>query len=327
MKAVFLDAGTLVPGNAEPLTSSLWDIDISALEQSTSDIAFHYHTQAQDVVTRCQDADIVITNKVVIDADVLSQLPQLKLICVAATGINNIDLNAAQNQNIAVTNVAGYSTDSVVQICFTLILSLQHKLTQIHHDMNTEGWQNQSQFVWLSYPFHELKGKTLGIIGHGTIGKAVATVARAFGMNVVIAQLPHRPPQAGRMPLDDLLGHSDIVSLHCPLNEDTHQMVDAAFLGKMKKTALIINTARGGLIDEAALRHALLNNEIAGAGVDVLSTEPPAQNNPLLDNRLTNLLITPHIGWASIEARQTLVNEIAENIRAYTAGKSRNRMV
>jgi glycerate dehydrogenase len=285
------------------------------------------YTRPDQIIERCQSASIVISNKVALDHDTLVQLPQLKLICVAATGTNNVDLKAAQALGIAVTNVAGYSTHSVVQITFTLLLHLASKMPQLQHAMKTQGWENQKQFVLLPEAFREVSGKTLGIIGFGTIGRAVAQVADAFGMTVKVAQLPHRPSAPDRLPLEHLLPECDVISLHCPLTQETQGLVDDHFLQQMKPSAFLINTARGAIINETALANALRRRQIAGAGLDVLSSEPPPADHPLLATDIPNLVITPHIGWASFEARQRLVNEIAENVIAFRQSQYRNRIV
>lgn len=328
MKTVLLDAATLVPQfNGDTIKPEHWDIDVSRLEGCCTPLTSYASTRSDQVIERCQQAEVVITNKVILDRHTFSQLPELKLICVAATGTNNVDLDAAKELGIAVTNVAGYSTQSVVQITFTLLLNLASKMPQLQHAMTSQGWENQKQFVLLPQAFSELAGKTIGIIGYGTIGKAVADVARAMGMKVLIAQLPHRPSTPNRTPLDGMLPKCDVISIHCPLTKETEQLVNVDFLGKMKSDALLINTARGAIIDEEALADALRKHQIGGAGLDVLSTEPPAPDHPLLAKDITNVIITPHIGWASFEARQRLVNELAENMIAFQQTKIRNRIV
>lgn len=328
MNTVLLDAATLVPQfDGDTIKPKHWDIDISKLEGCCTPLTSYAFTQPDQVVERCQKAEVVITNKIVLDRQALTQLPHLKLICVAATGTNNVDLNAAKELGIAVTNVAGYSTQSVVQITFTLLLNLASTMPQLQQVMTTQGWENQKQFVLLPQAFYEMAGKTFGIIGYGTIGKAVADVARAMGMKLLVAQLPHRPSAPNRIPLDDMLPKCDVLSIHCPHTKDTEKMVNREFLSRMKSTALLINTARGAIIDENALAEALRTYQIGGAGLDVLSTEPPPADHPLLAKDLSNLIITPHIGWASFEARQRLVNELAENVVAFQQTKNRNRIV
>ncbi|MEE4244267.1 MAG: D-2-hydroxyacid dehydrogenase [Kangiellaceae bacterium] len=332
MKTVFLDTASVVPQyqgqpiRDEQLTDQHWDISPQPILQVTSKTTFYSETSSEQVLERCADAEVVITNKVIINKAMMQQLPRLKLICIAATGVNNVDLVAASELGISVSNVAGYSTPSVVQVCFSLLLSLSAKLPQVNRAMSQQGWHKQSLFVLLPETYHELAGKTLAIIGYGTLGQAVAKVASAFGMTVKVAQLDHRPRDKDRMPLAKLLPQADFVSLHCPQTSETEGMVDKEFLKQMPKHSILINTARGGLINEQDLADALRHGTIAGAGIDVLSTEPPAADNPLLANDLNNIIITPHIAWASQESRQRLVDEIAQNMLAFANGKTRNRV-
>ncbi|WP_144392621.1 D-2-hydroxyacid dehydrogenase [Pleionea sediminis] len=331
MNTVILDAATLIPVNKRInsdiyLDRDSWDIQPEKLINSTDNIQCYLHTSESQRLERCKDAEIIITNKVILDDNLLKQLPKLKLICIAATGYNNIDIESAKNHNIAVANVAGYSTSSVVQICFNLILNLVLYWESLQEKMNAHAWQEHDQFVLLPRAFNELSGKTMGIIGYGTIGKSVANVAKSFGMKVIKAQIPGRKQQNNRLALNEFIPQCDIISLHCPLTPQTNKLVNAEFLSQMKTTAFLINTARGGLIDEQALADCLINKKIAGAGLDVLTTEPPKDTNPLLQN-VPNLLITPHIGWASYEARQRLINEIADNILAFKLQQRRNRIV
>ena len=341
LNTVFLDAATLTPeshysvkdvfGDNSQLDmspgSNDWDIDPQSLVKACQNLTCYAGTRTDQIIQRCQSADVIITNKVVLDQTILQQLPNLKLICIAATGTNNVDLAAAKAQGIAVTNVAGYSTQSVVQICFSLLLYLSSGLSSLQAATENAGWARHHQFVMLPQAFQQLAGKTLGILGYGAIGKAVADVARAFEMKVVVAQLPGRPAGYNRMALPQLLPKCDVVSLHCPLNDNTDKLVGDEFLSLMKPSSLLLNTARGGLIDEAALANALLNGSIAGAGLDVLSTEPPDKNNPLLNAEIRNIIVTPHVGWASQQARQTLINELAKNLTAFEHNNPRNRIV
>ncbi|MEM6511151.1 MAG: D-2-hydroxyacid dehydrogenase [Pseudomonadota bacterium] len=314
MNITVLDAATLANTSLDALAQlgKLTCYDLTAKEQ---------------VVERCQDADIVISNKVVIDQHAMSKLPNLKLICVAATGTNNIDLVAAKEHNIAVTNVAGYSTPSVVQHTFTLITNLLGNTHRYINDCQQGLWQQSPMFCRLDYSFNEIAGKTLAIVGYGSLGKAVADVARAFGANVIISERKGQTPREGRVSFNDALTTADIISVHCPLTDETRNQIAAAELSMMKPSAIIINTARGGIINEADLADALANNVIAGAGVDVLSKEPAEQENPLALYKGKNLLLTPHIAWASQESIVRLVNEIALNIQAFNQGEARNRLV
>ena len=314
MNITVLDAATLANTSLDALAQlgKLTCYDLTAKEQ---------------VVERCQDADIVISNKVVIDQHAMSKLTNLKLICVAATGTNNIDLSAAKEHNIAVTNVAGYSTPSVVQHTFTLITNLLGNTHRYINDCQQGLWQQSPMFCRLDYSFNEIAGKTLAIVGYGSLGKAVADVARAFGANVIISERKGQTPREGRVSFNDALTTADIISVHCPLTDETRNQIAAAELSMMKPSAIIINTARGGIINEADLADALANNVIAGAGVDVLSKEPAEQENPLALYKGANLLLTPHIAWASQESIVRLVNEIALNIQAFNLGETRNRLV
>ncbi|MCZ4250973.1 D-2-hydroxyacid dehydrogenase [Pseudoalteromonas shioyasakiensis] len=314
MNITVLDAATLANTSLDALAQlgKLTCYDLTAKEQ---------------VVERCQDADIVISNKVVIDQHAMSKLTNLKLICVAATGTNNIDLVAAKEHNIAVTNVAGYSTPSVVQHTFTLITNLLGNTHRYINDCQQGLWQQSPMFCRLDYSFNEIAGKTLAIVGYGSLGKAVADVARAFGANVIISERKGQTPREGRVSFNDALTTADIISVHCPLTDETRNQIAAAELSMMKPSAIIINTARGGIINEADLADALANNIIAGAGVDVLSKEPAEQENPLALYKGANLLLTPHIAWASQESIVRLVNEIALNIQAFNQGETRNRLV
>ncbi len=315
MKGVFLDRDTLDRS----------DLDFSPLEKTLPEWHCFATTTAEQAAERIHDAEIVITNKVVIDKPLLLASPKLRLICVAATGTNNIDLDTAEQHGVTVCNARGYATPSVVQHTFTLILSLTTHLSQYQQAVQRGDWQLSPHFCLLEYPFHELAGKTLGIIGYGELGQAVANVARAFGMNILISQRPDSqacPPD--RVPLDTLLAEADIVSLHCPLTPETNNLISTRELDLMKYSALLINTARGGIVDEQALATALLEGKIKGAGVDVLTQEPAVDDNPLLIPHIPNLIITPHIAWASVEARQRLLNDIALNIDAFRQNKPRN---
>jgi len=315
MKGVFLDRDTLDRS----------DLDFSQIENTLPEWDFFATTSAEQSAERIHDAEVVVTNKVVIDRALLLASPRLKLICVAATGTNNIDLEAAEQHGVTVCNARGYATPSVVQHTFTLILALTTHLSQYQEAIQRGDWQLSPHFCLLEYPFHELAGKTLGVIGYGELGHAVADVARAFGMNILISQRPGSqdcPPD--RVPLATLLSEADIVSLHCPLTSDTHHLISSRELGLMKHSALLINTARGGIVDEQALATALQEGSIKGAGVDVLTQEPAQDDNPLLALHIPNLIITPHIAWASVQARQRLLNEISLNIEAFQQNQPRN---
>jgi len=315
VKAVLLDA--------ESLGSNL---DFSALNASVDDCLYFQTTAPDEVSERIADADIVISNKVRLDAIHLTAAKRLKLVCVAATGTNNIDQKAAAERGIAVSNCQNYGSESVAQHTLTLMLMLA---TQAHHyqrDVRTGVWSNQPQFCLLHRPIVTLAGKILLIVGHGHIGQRVAVLARAFGMHVQIAQLPWRPEQAGRVPFEQALMQADVVSLHCPQTADTEYLINADRLARMKPGSWLINVARGGLVDEAALLYALNNGPLAAAALDVLSVEPPSSSHPLLAATLDNLIVTPHIAWAAQSARQTLIDQVAENILAFRRGQPLRRV-
>ena len=316
-KAVILDAATIDCG----------DVDMSLFNQAPYEWHIHPATRHEETSERLRGAEVVISNKVVLNRAVLTQADRLKLICVAATGTNNVDLEAARELGVAVTNVAGYSTPSVVQWVFTHILALSCRFPEHHQAVCQGDWQRSPRFALLDYPFRELAGKTLGIVGYGVLGQAVARVAEAFGMRLLIAQRPGGEPRTGRVPLDELLSQVDVLSLHCPLAENTRNLIGWDELAAMKRDALLINTARGGIVDEAALAEALAQGTIGGAGVDVLSCEPPSANNPLLERPLPNLILSPHVAWASRESRQRLAQELVANIQAFVSGDRRNRLV
>ncbi|NTS78784.1 D-2-hydroxyacid dehydrogenase [Catenovulum sp. SM1970] len=314
-KIIFLDADTIS------------DADLSAIEQQGELTC--YNSDNQDAISADEfaSADVLISNKILLKQSEIARAKALKLICVAATGYNNVDLNVAEQNQVAVTNVAGYSTESVAQHVFALLLNWSIKLTQYQTDVNAGKWQDSPMFCLLDHPTFELTGKTIGIIGYGDIGRATARLAEAFGMKVIIAERANATNiRAGRTSLDDVIEQSDVISLHCPLSAQTDQLVDAAFLAKMKSDAILINTARGGLIDEAALAKALDAGQLQAALLDGLSVEPPPSDHPLLPQR-PNLILTPHTAWASKQARQKLVDEIAANIAAFKAGEKRNRLV
>lgn len=313
MRAVFLDLDTLDCG----------DLALSELVSSVSEWQSYGATQAQLTQARVQGADIVISNKVVLDEAVFEKTPSLQLVCVAATGYNNVDLDAANRYGVTVCNARGYSTPSVVQHVFALLLSLCRQLPQYQKTISDGRWQRSEQFCLLDFPMQELNGKTLGIIGYGALGKEVARLAECFGMRVLLAQRPGSAAQ-DRVPLHELLPQVDVLSLHCPLTLETKGLIGRAELGLMKSSALLINTARGGIVDEAALAQALCCGELAGAGIDVLAEEPPLASNPLLEKGIPNLIITPHTAWASVQARQRLVEELRLNIDAFQQGKPRN---
>lgn len=304
------------------------DLDLGVLRAALPAWRLHPATTPDQVVGRVREADVVVTNKVVLDAAVLDQAPRLKLIAVAATGTNNVDLNAARAHGIAVCNVPAYATPSVVQHTLALILALTRRLPEWHRAAVDGRWAAAEQFCLLDFSMRELSGRTLGIVGYGELGRAVAQAVRAaLGMEVLVAQRPGGTAAPGRVPLEQLLSRVDVLSLHCPLTAETRNLIGPAELARMRPDALLINTARGGLVDETALVQALRAGRLGGAGIDVLTREPPRDGNPLLEPNIPNLIVTPHVAWASREARQRLVDQVADNIRAFVAGAARNRVV
>lgn len=313
MRICVLDGYTLNPG----------DLSWNSLER-LGQVDVYDRTDVGDICERVANCEVIFTNKVPITKVEMDKLPKLEYIGVMATGVNVVDLEYAKEKGIVVTNAAGYSTHSVAQHTFSLILELIHQTTN-HSNWAKANWSSHQDFSFGLKPYGELNGKTIGIIGFGTIGKAVGNIAQAFGMKVLAkARNAHDdwPNWAESADMDELLVQSDIISLHCPLTPETQHMVNDEFLKAMKSSAILINTGRGPLIDEQALAHSLNNEEIAGAALDVLSTEPPSTNNPLLSAK--NCLLTPHIAWSSFEARKRLMGIITENLRAYMLGESKN---
>ncbi|MBI3188177.1 MAG: D-2-hydroxyacid dehydrogenase [Gammaproteobacteria bacterium] len=302
------------------------DMDFSGLRAEISEFTARSLTSASELRDVLPDMHLVITNKVRLDRQALQNNPQLRLICVTATGTNNVDLVAARELGIAVCNVRAYATPSVVQHVFALMLSMTARLTEIQAAINAGEWSRSPHFSLLHYPIQELAGKTLGIIGYGELGQAVARVAECFGMRILVAQNNKSDRRAGRLPLQDLLPQVDVLSIHCPLTDETVNLIGDAELKLMKSSALLINTARGGIVNEQALLHALQNRSIAGAALDVLSIEPPPENHILMQYKQPNLIITPHVAWASRESRQRCLNEVVLNVVAFKRGELRNRV-
>ncbi len=309
MNIVFLDSATL------------GDTDLTPIRQ-LGNLTCHQLTKQSEVVERLQDADVCIVNKIRMTGEIMRRLPNLKLICEAATGTDNIDLKTAKELGIVVKNVAGYSTASVVQTTFALYLGLAERVTDMNRHVRGQ-YASSGMFTYYGAPFRDLEGATWGIVGLGTIGKRVAEVATALGANVIYYSTSGKNTDNKYYEcvsdLTTLLQRSDVVSIHCPLNERTKGLIGQSELAAMKRDAVIINVARGGIIDEAALVEALQNGTIAGAGLDVFSTEPLSADSPLLNNSLTQkqLLLTPHIAWTSVQARERLVKAIADNICLY----------
>lgn len=282
----------------------------------------------EELLERAAGATALIVNKVRITADVMDSLPELRYVGITATGTNNVDLAHARRKEIAVTNVPAYSTDSIAELVFSFILAHSSKVPPYDALVKNGEWEQAPDFCVPRYHAFELRGKTLGIIGRGRIGSRVAELAAAFGMTVLTGEVPGRTyageAHTSRVGLPELCAAADFVTLHCPLTPQTERMIDSSFLKLMKRTALLINTSRGGLVDEQALAAALASGQIGGAAVDVLSEEPPAASNALL--RAPNITITPHIGWSTQEARVRLVTEVGRNLTAWMRGETRNRV-
>ncbi|MCW9025457.1 MAG: 2-hydroxyacid dehydrogenase [Gammaproteobacteria bacterium] len=316
MRGVFLDWKSLDRN----------DLDKTVIEQGLDELELFPETSPEQAGARIAGADVVISNKVVLDAQILQQAKKLKLICVAATGYNNIDLDTARSLGIVVCNVRAYATPSVAQHVFMLLLNLYRSFSSYQQAVQSGQWSNSHQFCLLDFPINELSGKTIGIIGYGELGQAVARLAEAFGMSVLIAKRNSEDTRPDRTELSVLLAQADVITLHCPLTESNQDMISKKELALMKPEAVLINAARGGLVNEQALADALIQKQIAAAAVDVLSKEPPDKDNPLLTLNMPNLIVTPHIAWASRESRQRMVEMIADNINAYSTGTPVNQL-
>ncbi len=319
MKIVILDAFTSNPGDLS------WD----AIEE-LGELTVYERTTPEEVLERCTGSEVIFTNKVILNSETIEQLPELKYIGVLATGTNVVDLNFAKERGICVTNIPGYSTDSVVQHVLALMLHFSSKVSVHNNAVQKGDWVNSIDFSFTLGTLNELSGKTLGIIGLGTIGRKLARVADAMGMKIVAAHQSSMdrlelPYEVEWVPVDEVFVLADFLSLNCPLTSETEKVVNAEHLKKMKSSAIVINTGRGPLVDEHALANALNNGTIAGAGLDVLSTEPPAGHNPLLSAK--NCVITPHIAWASREARARLITIAADNLSAFMAKNPKNTVI
>jgi glycerate dehydrogenase len=316
---------------AEQLTVRVVFLDRASLKAKVRKFGFdaeyveHQSTAANEIVRRLSGATVAIVNKVPMRADTLRQLPELKMIAVAATGYDVVDVPYCEQHGIAVANIRNYAVHTVPEHAFAMILALRRNLLSYRQDVEAGVWQKSEQFCFFTHPIGDLYGTTLGIIGEGAIGQATAAIGRAFGMRVLFAD--HPPPKAPGvdfMPHDSVLAQSDVISLHCPLLPATRNLIDKIAFRKMKRNALLINTARGGLVDEAALIETLDLGLIAGAGFDVLTVEPPREGNPLLDLRRPNFILTPHVAWASDGAMQFLADQLVDNIDAWVSGKPRH---
>lgn len=312
-RIVFLDRDSLIANVRPPAFAHAWQD--------------HAATAEQEVVGRLQGATVAITNKVPLRAAAIAQLPDLKMVAIAATGSDNVDLAACRERGIVVSNIRNYSTVSVPEHCFALLLALRRNLRAYIADVEAGQWERSTRFCLLDHPIGDLAGSRLGIVGYGALGKQVAHLARAFGMEVcATSRSPIGDSGVIQLELDELLRTSSVVSLHLPLTEQTRHLIGARELGLMRRDALLINTARGGLVDEAALAEALQAGRIGGAGFDVLSKEPPLPDNPLLRLRLPNFILTPHVAWASDGAMQRLADMLVDNIEAWEAGRPLNTL-
>lgn len=315
MKTVILDAYTVNPDG---------DLSWSSLD-SIGEVLTYDRTAPEDVVKRAENADILLTNKVRITAEIMDRVPKLKYIGVLATGVNVVDLAAASQRGIVVTNIPGYSTSSVVQMTFAHILNITNNVAHYAANSRRGVWSASPDFCYWDTRLSELAGKTIGIVGLGNIGYKVATVAKCFGMDVFAYTSKNAadlPEGIQKTTLDGLFGVSDILTLHCPLNEDTKELINKVTLAKMKRGAVLINTGRGPLVNEYDVAKALESGQLGGYGADVLCEEPPKADNPLLS--APNAFITPHIAWATLEARRRLVDIAIENIKSFVNGEPVN---
>jgi glycerate dehydrogenase len=316
LRAVFLDFGTVSNG----------DLDPAPLERALPGIVIHERSPQAEVPARIAGFDAVLANKSVIDGATIRANPQLRLVALTATGTDNVDLVAARAAGVAVCNLRDYCTASVAQHAFAMLLALTHRLADYHALVAGGRWQNAGQFSVFPYPIRELQGRILGIVGYGTLGKAVAGLGCAFGMEVAIANRPGGARADGRRDLDEMLPGVDALTLHCPLTDATRNLVSRERLARMKPDAVLINTARGALVDARALADALRAGQLGGAGIDVLEREPPPPDHPLLDPSIPNLIVTPHVAWAAREARQRCLEELALNVESFLSGGRRNRV-
>lgn len=317
MKTVFLDSSTFDSA-----------IKFDDIVRQVTDFNLYKTTHDKFIIERSKNADIIISNKVPLTANTLKQLPQLKLICIAATGTNNVDLATAKELGIAVTNVGGYAKHSVTQYIFANLLEIYSHTSHFIESTRNGHWQNSDTFCLIDKPIESLAGKTLGLIGYGAIAQQVEIVARAFGMRILVAERANSAiVRPNRLPFEDLLTQADIVSIHCPLTSATTNLFNVKTINMMKTGAILINTARGGIVENQALITALSSNKLAAAIIDVLEQEPPPKNHPLLTTKLNNLILTAHIAWGSIQAQQTLINTIATNIASFKQHGNENRVV
>jgi glycerate dehydrogenase len=317
MKAVMLDWATMGP-----------DLDISEMKALLPELEIFDETADDEIAGRIAGAEIVLGNKVMISESLFAGAPEMRFIGLTATGTDNIDLDAARQHGVAVANIRAYCTASVAEHVFGCLLNLTHSLRGYAADVRGGAWQEASNFCMLTRPIRELSAMTLGIVGYGELGRGVARIGKSFGMDVIVAARPGSDTiPDGRVSFDELLARADVISLHCPLTDVTRGLFGAAQFQAMKNTAILINTARGALVDSQALANALRDREIAAAAIDVLPKEPPVDGDPLLDYAGDNLMVTPHIAWGTLEARQAAIDELTANIAAFLEGRERSRVV
>lgn len=316
MKAVILDWATMGP-----------NLDLSRMRALLPDLTVYDDTADHELADRIAGAGIVLGNKIIMTEEAFANAPELRFIGVTATGTDNIDLAAARRHGIAVSNIRAYCTQSVAEHVFGCLLNLTHKLMRYATDVRGGAWREAENFCMLTHPIRELSAMTLGIVGWGELGKGVARIAKAFDMNVLVAARPgSNDVPDGRVPFAEVLACADVISLHCPLNPATRGLFGEREFRAMKNSAILINTARGGLVDSQALCVALRDGEIAAAAIDVLPQEPPVDGDPLLDYAGDNLIVTPHIAWGTQQARQRAIDELTANIEAFLDGRERNRV-
>lgn len=313
--SAFLDFATMGP--------NVSTVSLDALV----DTKYFAHSQAEELPARLAAIEIAIVNKVKLDRKTIASAPRLRLIALSATGTDNVDCRAAEERGVAVANTRDYASVAVAQHVLALVLALTNHVTRYDALVRADAWRKSPSFALFDYPIRELAGRVLGVVGFGSLGRAVAALGRCLGMEVLISTRFRDEPAEGRVPFTTILRTADIVSLHCPLTRETHHMIGASQLKLMKPDALLINTARGGLVDGEALAAALKSGTIGGAGIDVLPVEPPGADEPLLAPDIPNLLITPHVAWAAREARQRALEQVAENVAAFLSGRRLRRVV
>lgn len=318
LRAAFLDFATLGPG-----------VDTSALDDLL-DVVYYPYSAGDEVAERVRDCEVVLVNKAAVTAESIAGAGKLRLIALSATGTDNVDIDAARRRGVAVANIRDYCSTSLAQHVFALILNLTQRIGDYDTLVRSGAWQASRSFALFDYPIRELTDRALGIVGYGSLGRSVADLGRCLGMQILVSARADAAPESvpdDRVPFADVIEQSDVLSLHCPLNKETHHLIGRPELERMKRDALLINTARGGLVDSAALVDALRSGQIGGAGIDVLPVEPPDANEPLLAGDVPNLIVTPHIAWAAREARQRALNQVVENVQYFMTNRRLRRVV